>query len=764
MKNYPLIFVCLLFHCIGIVAQQHHFTVTDGLPNNQVRQIIEMPNGQMLVANEGAFSLYDGNRFQPIVCIPDSIHNLASFSCHDYVWATSDILLIKDYYSLYIFDASRMRFRYDYANFINNGKVRQFLRNNVSTHGNRCTDRQGGVWEGTETNGLFYDSPYPQRARVVESVTFSRNNHIRHMLPVGEDKVLMANAGGVYLFDTRTNTFANTLAEGKIHCTNINRSGDHAAWISTEQGLYHYENGSMQLFFHGNTSGFLHDNMRFACPIDNQRVLVCNILHSLGYFYPQKKQFVLLNNRLPELYNYRTMIDACPMGDGKRMLVATQNGIFLLNTKTNSIEHPHYLKAMSHYSNKFNCLLVDSRKRIWVGSQNGLFVLVQQLSVTGNNKTYTLHYLSTDDGLSNACIKTLAEDDGGDIFVGTAYGLNRISIDADDMHVTAYGNADGLPDSEICERGMCMVPGGKLYLSTDEQLILFDTSEDKSHTKTLQACMVSLTVNDSLWTNTNTLSLAHDQNDIVLRFSSLNYASPTHTRFRYRLVGFHDTWIVQSDGRDIVEAKFHSLAPGRYTLCIQAAIDNNPWGPETLVEITVRPQWWQTWWALMTYIIIIIFAVAKALRMYLRHREQVFEAENEARINKLFEVQSKANHQFAQQANVSTDNLPNASAQRLLERINKAIADNMDNVDYTIDHLAADIGISRASLYKKMQQILGITPNDYLRNVRLKHATKLLEQGIPVNQVSLMVGFMTPRYFSLCFKRLFGVLPSDYRQ
>ena len=60
--------------------------------------------------------------------------------------------------------------------------------------------------------------------------------------------------------------------------------------------------------------------------------------------------------------------------------------------------------------------------------------------------------------------------------------------------------------------------------------------------------------------------------------------------------------------------------------------------------------------------------------------------------------------------------------------------------------------------------MLGITPNEFLRGVRLKHAAHLLaESDIAVNQISLMVGFQTSRYFSQCFKKTFGVLPSEYR-
>mgnify|MGYP002623821524 CR=1 FL=1 len=51
-----------------------------------------------------------------------------------------------------------------------------------------------------------------------------------------------------------------------------------------------------------------------------------------------------------------------------------------------------------------------------------------------------------------------------------------------------------------------------------------------------------------------------------------------------------------------------------------------------------------------------------------------------------------------------------------------------------------------------------------MRNIRLKHAAQLLSStDIPVNQISLQVGCQTPRYFSQCFKAMFGLTPSEYR-
>ena len=89
----------------------------------------------------------------------------------------------------------------------------------------------------------------------------------------------------------------------------------------------------------------------------------------------------------------------------------------------------------------------------------------------------------------------------------------------------------------------------------------------------------------------------------------------------------------------------------------------------------------------------------------------------------------------------------------------------IDDEEYNADKLAKDIAMSRASLYKKMQTILGITPTDFIRNVRLKRAAQLLaDTQLTINEIAGRVGFVTPRNFSSQFKKMFGVTPSEYRE
>ena len=90
----------------------------------------------------------------------------------------------------------------------------------------------------------------------------------------------------------------------------------------------------------------------------------------------------------------------------------------------------------------------------------------------------------------------------------------------------------------------------------------------------------------------------------------------------------------------------------------------------------------------------------------------------------------------------------------------------MDNADYSVEELAADVGMHRMNLYRKIQSLYGMTPSEFIRTMRLKRAAQLLgdDPNLTVVEVADRVGFNTPKYFTRYFKEMFGVLPSQYRK
>ena len=103
--------------------------------------------------------------------------------------------------------------------------------------------------------------------------------------------------------------------------------------------------------------------------------------------------------------------------------------------------------------------------------------------------------------------------------------------------------------------------------------------------------------------------------------------------------------------------------------------------------------------------------------------------------------------------------------EKLIEKAIKYVEDNISRSDLSVEELSHELGMSRVHLYKKLLQITGKTPIEFIRVIRLKRAAQLLrESQLHVSEVAYEVGFNNPRYFSRYFKDEFGVLPSVYQE
>ena len=95
--------------------------------------------------------------------------------------------------------------------------------------------------------------------------------------------------------------------------------------------------------------------------------------------------------------------------------------------------------------------------------------------------------------------------------------------------------------------------------------------------------------------------------------------------------------------------------------------------------------------------------------------------------------------------------------------LNSIILEHITDESISIEFLAESFSMSRSNVHKKVKNITGITPNEYIRLVKLNKAAQLLATGkYKVSEVCYMVGFNTPSYFSKCFSEQFGKLPKDY--
>ena len=91
--------------------------------------------------------------------------------------------------------------------------------------------------------------------------------------------------------------------------------------------------------------------------------------------------------------------------------------------------------------------------------------------------------------------------------------------------------------------------------------------------------------------------------------------------------------------------------------------------------------------------------------------------------------------------------------------------EQMDNTDITIDDFANKLMLSRTVFYRKLKSIVGLTPVDFVCEMRIKRAAQLIEKSeYSFSQIAYMTGFNDPNYFSRRFKKIMGVTPTEYKE
>ena len=99
----------------------------------------------------------------------------------------------------------------------------------------------------------------------------------------------------------------------------------------------------------------------------------------------------------------------------------------------------------------------------------------------------------------------------------------------------------------------------------------------------------------------------------------------------------------------------------------------------------------------------------------------------------------------------------------LMERIMRSVNEHISDPSFNVEALTHDVGISRAQLHRKMKEMTGISTGDFIRNLRLEKAARLIsENKINVTQVSYDVGFSNQSHFSTVFHKHFGMTPTEY--
>lgn len=128
--------------------------------------------------------------------------------------------------------------------------------------------------------------------------------------------------------------------------------------------------------------------------------------------------------------------------------------------------------------------------------------------------------------------------------------------------------------------------------------------------------------------------------------------------------------------------------------------------------------------------------------------------DNRERLKKLFERKSPVE--------IISADLPSID-DRFLKKVYEIVDQNISDADFNIEKFSEEIGMSRANLYRKIKALTNQSPNEFIKDLRLRIAIKYLrESSLTISEISYKAGFNSPAYFTNCFKKAYGVSPSEF--
>lgn len=505
-------------------------------------------------------------------------------------------------------------------------------------------DRHGGLWLGTDgAGGLNYYHPQSRKFQHFLSAENGQLYEVHDVDVLSNGQRIVGTNQGVLLDDSDAENEQTWIIKKSNDYPHTEFVGNEIL-ISMGNRLYRYDH---DLEFQGEIKieGFSESGFTWASATDGVRKIwigsVSDGLCEYDLVTDEKKYFLQEGNK--SIYQDSRSITAIAYGSGTRLWVASQrSGLFLLDPNSGKIEqYLHQEKGFAEPT--FQAILEESEEVLWLGSVN-------QGLIRFNWKTReTSSFLDHETHLTNE-ITTLEFGNGDDeIWITSKNGLGK--FDKNSGRFTTFTEEDGL-QSRVFNSAATKDENGNLYFGGINGYNVFDPKPLKTSTNEVQVVLKELWVNDqivkvgtdllpsSLQSQT-TLTLAHDQNDISIRFDAPYFLHPEKLQFQYKLSS-EDTW---RDLRGQRTVSMANLGPGAYDLVFRAANNDGFWGSEKYLLVVINPPYWATWWfrgiMVMSFLALVLGIYAYRLNQVKKY-QKILEQQVRERTNDLRKQKEKA--------------------------------------------------------------------------------------------------------------------------
>ncbi len=279
------------------------------------------------------------------------------------------------------------------------------------------------------------------------------------------------------------------------------------------------------------------------------------------------------------------------------------------------------------------CLYEDSRKRIWTGTNGGVFMLNKNGRVFEHNKALQ--------SVSGNIVYSIVETRDDRMWMATGKGIVCMDM-ASDGNVKLYTASDGVGNTQFIPGAVAVIADSVVAFGGYNGIDCFTNPQEDVVGKSSKTAIVNISIKNvplielmqesdveavCLPPYLHELELEHDQNNIMFEYSNLSFAGTASVRYAYMMEGIDKEWIYADERR----VSYNNLTPGTYVFKVKSCDDNGIWSEPAEVRMTIKSPMWLTWWAFVVYVILFVALTYVAYRIVKKH----IKLQNELKIEQI---------------------------------------------------------------------------------------------------------------------------------
>ncbi|PKP50218.1 MAG: hypothetical protein CVT92_14630 [Bacteroidetes bacterium HGW-Bacteroidetes-1] len=511
-------------------------------------------------------------------------------------------------------------------------------------------DQNQLLWIGTTGMGIdIYDQKQNRFATFdFKKNPFSRTSgfSVRSILEDNDGRIWVSS-DVLYIWDRKNDSILSfekssdsINAFGNTGITSMIKTPEGDIWAGTSEGLFHYTFSTKSVRHYkpdtGKSNSLPHKQV-YAVLSDREGSIwaatsdyVCKLIdRKEGNFQTMKYSSDLQLGKYVHNVLFQDHNGAIWLG--------TQDGLCRINTKDETFtkfkNDPEKQGSLS--SNLIKSISADPlspEKYLWIGTAGGL----NRFDLS----TETFEYFNETDGLPNNVIYGILPDEMNNLWISTNKGLSRFNTQTHTFR--NFDVADGLQSNEFNTGAFYRSSKGEMFFGGIKGLNYFSPAEIKDNQHRPPIVLTSLRIGNRIVSHKtdpelfqasiseiDQMILKHNDDVITFEFSALDFSAPKKNQYAYMLENYNDSWIYSGF---VNRVTFTNLPPGEYVFRVKGSNNDGVWNEEGLsVSLVIKPPWWQTPWAYMIYILLII----NALYLIRRYELTRVRLRNQLRLEKV---------------------------------------------------------------------------------------------------------------------------------